>query len=92
MKMKTKAKKCIIKRKFEDYKSCLEVAQHENKIKHKKKRIVKNSLKTRQRFKSKSIMVLLKKKIALSSNGDKQMQSTDLIEKYAYGTRKDLVS
>ena len=73
MKIKTKAKKCVIKRKFEDYKNCLEVAQHENKIKHiRKKRIVKDTLKTRQqRFKSKSIMVLLKKKIALSSNDDK---------------------
>ena len=29
--------------------------------------------------------------IALSSNDDKIMQSIDLIERYAYGTRKDLV-
>ena len=32
------------------------------------------------------------KKIALSSNDDKRMQSTDSIETYAYGTSKDLVS
>ena len=31
-------------------------------------------------------------KIALSSNNDKRMQSIDLIETYAYGTSKDLVS
>ena len=29
---------------------------------------------------------------ALSSNGDKRMKSFDLIETYAYGTSKDLVS
>ena len=32
------------------------------------------------------------KKIALSSNDDKRMQSIDSIETYAYGTSKDLVS
>ena len=40
-------------------------------------------------------MFLLKKlikKIALSSNDDKRMQSIELIEAYAYGTSKDLVS
>ena len=31
-------------------------------------------------------------KIALSSNDDKIIQSIDLIETYAYGTSKDLVS
>ena len=31
-------------------------------------------------------------KIALSSNGDKRMKSIDSIERYAYGTSKDLVS
>ena len=30
--------------------------------------------------------------IALTSNDDKRMQSIDLIETYAYGTSKDLVS
>ena len=29
---------------------------------------------------------------ALSSNGDKRMKSIDLIETYAYGTSKDLIS
>ena len=32
------------------------------------------------------------RKIALSSNDDKRMQSIDSIETYAYGTSKDLVS
>ena len=32
------------------------------------------------------------KKIALSSNDDKRMQSIDSIETYAYGTSKDLVN
>ena len=32
------------------------------------------------------------KKIALSSNDDKRMQSIDSLETYAYGTSKDLVS
>ena len=31
-------------------------------------------------------------KIELSSNDDKRMQSIDWIEKYAYGTSKDLAS
>ena len=31
-------------------------------------------------------------KISLSSNDDKRIQSIDLIETYAYGTNKDLVS
>ena len=39
-------------------------------------------------------MFLLKKinKIALSLNDDKRIQSIHLIEAYAYGTSKDLVS
>ena len=39
-------------------------------------------------------MFLLKKinKIALSLNDDKRIQSIHLIEAYAYGTNKDLVS
>ena len=49
--------------------------------------------KTQQRFKVKSIMFLLKEisKIALSSNGDKRMQSIDLIEPYAHGMSKDVI-
>ena len=51
-------------------------------------------LKTHQRFKSERQNIFTEEinKIALSSNGDKRMQSIDLIEKYAYGTRKYLVS
>ena len=39
-------------------------------------------------------MFLLKKliRLLLSSNDGKRMQSIDLIETYAYGTSKDLVS
>ena len=39
-------------------------------------------------------MCLLKKliRLPLSSNDDKRMQSIGLIEAYAYGTSKDLVS
>ena len=51
-------------------------------------------LKTQQRFKSEKHNVFTEEisKIALSSNYYKRMQSTDLIEMYAYGTRKVLVS
>ena len=55
-----------------------------------KKDIVKNKviLKTQQRFKSErhNIFTEVINKIALSSIGDKRMQSVDAIEKYAYGT------
>ena len=49
-------------------------------------------LKTQQRFKSERHNVFTKEinKIALSSNDNKRMQSTDLIETYAYGMNKDL--
>ena len=51
-------------------------------------------LKTQQTFKSEKHNVFTEEinKIALSSNDDKRMQSIDLIETYAYGTSKDLVS
>ena len=51
-------------------------------------------LKTQQRFKSEKHNVFIEEisKIALSSNYYKRMQSTDLIEMYAYGTSKVLVS
>ena len=51
-------------------------------------------LKTQQRFKSEKHNVFTEEisKIALSSNYYKRMQSTDLIEMYAYGTGKVLVS
>ena len=51
-------------------------------------------LKTQQRFKSEKHNVFTEEisKIALSSNYYKRMKSTDLIEMYAYGTSKVLVS
>ena len=52
------------------------------------------TLKTLQRFKSESHNVFTEeiKKITLSSNDDKRIQSIDLIETYAYGTNNDLIS
>ena len=38
------------------------------------------------------MFLLKKKKIALSSNGDKRRQSIDLLETHVYETIKDLVS
>ena len=53
-------------------------------------------MKIHQRFKNESerhnVFTEEMNKIALVSNDDKKMQSIDLIEKYAYGTTKDLVS
>ena len=51
-------------------------------------------LKTQQRFKSERDNVFTEEinKIALSSNDNRRIQSTDSIETYAYGTSKDLVS
>ena len=60
-------KKRVIKRKlkFRDYKNCLEAAQIEIKIIYlNQKELIKNNkliLKTQQRFRSESIMLLLKK-------------------------------
>ena len=50
-------------------------------------------LQTQQRFKSGSHNVFTEeiKKIVLSSNDDKRMQSIDSIETYAFGTSKNLV-
>ena len=101
-------KKCVIKRKlkFENYKNCVEATQLENKINYLEKNkidinsikeFIKNNkpiLKIQQRFKSERHSVFTEEiiKIALSSNDDRRMQSIDLIETYAYGTSKDLVS
>ena len=51
-------------------------------------------LKPQQRFKSERHNIFSEEinKIALSSNDDKRIQSIDLIETYAYGTKKVLVS
>ena len=59
--------------------------------------VVKNNkliLKTQQRFKIEKYDIFTEEinKIALSSNGEKRMESTDSIETYVYGTSKDLVS
>ena len=54
----------------------------------------KSILPTQQKFKIASHNVFTEEtnKVALSSNDDKRMQSIDLIQTYAYGTSKDLVS
>ena len=98
----------VIKRKlkFENYKKCSEATQLENKVNYLQKNkfginsikeLIKNNksiLKIQQRFKSERHNIFTEKikKIALSSNDDKRMQSIDSIEAYAYGTSKDLVS
>ena len=63
-------------------------------IKESIKKNNKSLLKIPQRFKSEMQNVFTEEinKTALSSNDDKRMQSIDLIETYAYGTSKDLVS
>ena len=69
-------KKCVIKRElmFENYKDCLFV----DKI----------ILKSQQRFKSDHHNVYTDEtnKIALSSNDDKRLQTSDRIKTYPYGT------
>ena len=93
---------------FENYKNCLQAAQLENKINHLEKtdtdslkkdhkEYIRNNqlvLKTQERFKSERHNVFTEEsnKIALSSNDEERMQSIDLIETYAYGTNKDLIS
>ena len=54
----------------------------------------KSILKTQYRFKSERHDIYTEEinKIALSSNDDERIQSIDLIEIYAYGTSKHLVS
>ena len=51
-------------------------------------------VKAQQRFKSEMKNVFAKEinKTVLSSNDDKRIQSIHLIETYAYGTSKDLLS
>ena len=69
-------KKCVIKRElmFENYKDCL----FNDKI----------ILKSQQRFKSDHHNVYTEEinKIALSSNDDKRLQTSDRIKTYPYGT------
>ena len=68
-------KKCVIKRmiKFDDYKNCLLIGE-----------VV---LKSQQRFNSKEHNVYTENvnKIALSSNDDKRIVSSDKITSYPYG-------
>ena len=101
-------KKCVIKRKLklENYKSCLEAAQLDNKINYLEKNkidigsikeFIKNNKsisKTQQMFKNERCNVFTEEinKIALSSNDDIRMQSIDSIETHAYGTSRYLVS
>ena len=78
MKLKNlkKQKKCVIKRElmFENYKDCL----FNNKV----------ISKSQQRFKSDHHNVYTEEinKIALSSNDDKRLQTSDRIKTYPYGT------
>ena len=69
-------KKCVIKQElmFENYKDCL----FNDKI----------ILKSQQRFKSDHHNVYTEEinKIALSSNDDKRLQTSDRIKTYSYGT------
>ena len=57
-------------------------------------KIIKNSSKTQQRFRSERHSVFTEKinKIALRLNDDKRIQSIDLNERYAYGMSKDVLS
>ena len=74
-------KKCVIKRElmFENYKDCL----FNDKI----------ILKSQQRFKSDHHNVYTEEinKIALSSNDDKRLQTSDRIKTYPYGTNASKV-
>ena len=69
-------KKCVIKREimFENYKDCFS----NDKI----------ILKSQQRFKSDHHKVYTEEiiKIALSSNDDKRLQTSDRVQTYSYGT------
>ena len=91
-------KKCVMKRelKFQDYKNCLNAAKIDGKIKYlekkkynvdKLKEFVKNKamLKKQRRFKSERHNVFTEAihKIALSTNDDKRIQSTDPIKTHA---------
>ena len=91
-------KNCLELTQFENKINYLEKNKMDiDSIKENHKEFIKNNksiLKIQQRFKSERHNVFTEEinKIALSSNDDKRMQSIDLIETYAYGTRKDLVN
>ena len=91
-------KNCLELAQFENKINYLEKNKMDiDSIKENHKEFIKNNksiLKIQQKFKSERHNVFTEEinKIALSSNDDKRMQSIDLIETYAYGTRKDLVN
>ena len=64
-------------------------------LKEDRRGFIKNKLllKSQQRFKSERHNVFTKeiRKIALSSNDDKRMQSIDSVKTYPYGISKDIV-
>ena len=67
----------------------------ENTLREDQKEFIKNNkliLKPQQIFRNEKYVFTEEiNKIALSSNDDKNMQSIDSIETYAYGTSEDLV-
>ena len=68
----------------------------EDRLKEDQKELVKNNkmmLKIQQRFKSEKHNVFTEgiSKIALNSNNDRPMRPIDSIDRYAYGTSKDLI-
>ena len=68
----------------------------EDSLQEDQKDFVKNNkmiLKTQQGFKSEKHNVFTEgiDKIALNSNDDRQMRPIDSIDRYAYGTSKDLI-
>ena len=87
-------KKCVIKRKtkFENYKNCLESTQLENKINHLENNKTDIDFVKKHEECGRHVFTEEIRKIALSSNDDKRMQSIDLIETYVYESRRDLVS
>ena len=66
-----------------------------NSLRENHKEFIKKKLmlKSQQRFRSEKHNIFTEEvnKIALSVNDDKRVQSIDSTERYAYGTRKNLV-
>ena len=93
---KQTTQKCVIKRKikFGNYKKPLEATQLDNEIEYLENNKINSSiLKPQQRFKNERQCFTEEiNKIVLSLNDDKLIQSIDLIEIYAHGTSKDLIS
>ena len=90
-------KNCSEATQLENKINYLENKIDKDSIKENHKEFIKNyklRLKIQKKFKSQRPNVSTEEmnKIALSSNDDKRMQSTDTTETYAYGASKDLVS